>query len=111
MTKLKPWYAKPLHRLGIMRSPSLNMFGVPFGPWGLGEYTPRMFRYYRSQAARSMEYRSENFLLRDALRTIGTDCENVIDGNCVQEGRTRGAEYGAEKWCHACVAADALGLR
>jgi hypothetical protein len=37
-------------------------------------------------------------------------CETFTSGRCLDEnsGRTRGAEYGAERWCDPCVARDAL---
>lgn len=47
----------------------------------------------------------------DALRTIGTECETFTAPPFCSDpgsGRTRGAYYGAEKWCDACIAREAL---
>jgi len=47
----------------------------------------------------------------EALRLIAGDrCETFTRGRCSDplSGRTRGAQYGAYRWCDACVAADAL---
>ncbi|MGH7743259.1 MAG: hypothetical protein ACREQ5_00355 [Candidatus Dormibacteria bacterium] len=44
-----------------------------------------------------------------ALKLIDrTGCTNFTSGRCWDDGRTRGAQYGADAWCDACVAADAL---
>lgn len=46
---------------------------------------------------------------REALGTIGTDCENYTgDTTCVSVGRTRGGQYTAEAWCVRCIARVAL---
>lgn len=45
-----------------------------------------------------------------ALRLIDRHgCITYTRGRCWDSGRTRGARYGADAWCDACVAADALG--
>lgn len=46
----------------------------------------------------------------------GTDnhCSNYTGGSATcrkpNSGRTKDAEYGADRWCDACIAADGLGL-
>jgi hypothetical protein len=48
----------------------------------------------------------------DALRLIDRHgCTTFRVGRCLDpySGRERGAEYGADAWCDACVARDALG--
>lgn len=35
-------------------------------------------------------------------------CTNYTTGRCWDAGRIRGAEYGADSWCDACVARAAL---
>ena len=47
--------------------------------------------------------------LRAALMLIGTTCESFTSGSCVRD-RNLFASYGADKWCHGCIAASALGL-
>lgn len=47
--------------------------------------------------------------LRAALTLIGTDCANYrAHYTCVTAGRTRDAQYGADRWCEQCIARDAL---
>lgn len=48
---------------------------------------------------------------RKALRLIaGIRCTNYTAGSCRDSGsgRTKGAYYGADKWCDACIATDGL---
>ena len=40
----------------------------------------------------------------------GQKCEVVTTGDCRSSGRILGARYGADKWCSACMAAEALRL-
>lgn len=49
--------------------------------------------------------------LVEALKLIAGDrCENYTSGSCIGDrGRTKDAPYTAERWCDACIAADALG--
>jgi hypothetical protein len=51
-------------------------------------------------------------ILAEALFVLDGPCANYIADSwtCRTEGvgRTRGARYGAEAWCHQCVAHDAL---
>jgi NTP pyrophosphatase (non-canonical NTP hydrolase) len=50
-------------------------------------------------------------IMRLALELIDRDgCTTNTRGRCWDEGRQRGARYGADAWCDACVARDALGL-
>ena len=47
----------------------------------------------------------------DALRLIDRDgCEHFTRGRCLDpsSSKTRGARDGADAWCPACIAADAL---
>jgi hypothetical protein len=46
----------------------------------------------------------------DALTLIANRrCEHYFSGSCRTDGsRTRGAQYGADRWCDPCIAADAL---
>lgn len=47
----------------------------------------------------------------DALRLIDRyGCTRNARGRCWDAGYVRGAEYGDNAWCDACVAADALGV-
>jgi hypothetical protein len=48
---------------------------------------------------------------REALERIGTVCTNHVKPyTCRDEGsgKTKDAQYGADQWCDACIAADAL---
>lgn len=46
----------------------------------------------------------------DALELIGKGgCSNFWQGHCEASGRVRGAQFGADAWCDACIANDALG--
>lgn len=48
--------------------------------------------------------------MRAALLLIGgVGCENFTRGHCEANGRQRGAEFGADAWCDACIANAALG--
>lgn len=49
--------------------------------------------------------------LRSALELIDRNgCTNLTRGRCWDtNSRQRGAKYGADAWCDACVARDALG--
>jgi hypothetical protein len=54
---------------------------------------------------------SELSRLRDALTHIAEDgCESYTTGpgSCINAGRSRDAEYTADRWCDQCVAYDAL---
>lgn len=47
---------------------------------------------------------------RPALELIDREgCTNFTSGRCWDYERQRGAKYGADAWCDACVARDALG--
>lgn len=49
--------------------------------------------------------------VRDALMLIDKyGCTNFIGERCSDpgSGRVRGARYGADAWCDACIARDAL---
>lgn len=49
--------------------------------------------------------------MRAALMHVGgMGCETYTKGSCVDSGRTKDAQYGADRWCDACVANTALGL-
>lgn len=49
-------------------------------------------------------------MMRLALELIDRNgCTNFTSGRCWNYGRQRGAEYGADAWCDACTARDALG--
>lgn len=51
--------------------------------------------------------------LRSALELINRNgCSNFTRGRCTDpySGRARDAHYGANRWCDACIAADALGV-
>lgn len=47
-----------------------------------------------------------------ALRLIAEGgCENFTSGSCVTAGNRHPlARYGADQWCHACIASTALGI-
>lgn len=50
-------------------------------------------------------------VLRAALRLIaGKSCHSYTTGlgSCPEAGRRRNARYGADRWCDACIAHDAL---
>lgn len=53
--------------------------------------------------------RAEN--LESALNLIGTECSTFTGpATCVEDGsRTRDGEYADERWCHQCIAREALG--
>lgn len=38
----------------------------------------------------------------------GERCSSFTSGTCGHAGRTRGAPYLADAWCHECIARDAL---
>ena len=67
-----------------------------------------------SGRARAGEQQRE--IVLDALRLIAgaaPHCENYRAAPFCrdpQSGRVRGAQYGADRWCDPCVAADALAL-
>jgi hypothetical protein len=53
--------------------------------------------------------------MKAALYQIGTDCTNYHpykDGSmtCRQSDRTMDSEFGASRWCDACIASYGLGL-
>lgn len=48
-------------------------------------------------------------VLAEALILIaGERCSSFTSGTCGHAGRTRGAPYLADAWCHECIARDAL---
>jgi len=48
--------------------------------------------------------------MRSALKLIaGEKCSNFTSGDCKSAGRTKNAQYGADRWCDACIARDGLG--
>lgn len=53
-------------------------------------------------------------ILIDALRVIiafyssPNGCETFSSGDCNSAGRSRDAEFSADRWCNVCIARDAL---
>lgn len=50
-------------------------------------------------------------IFAEALMVIGSQCENLTSAlgcRSASSGKTRGAHYGADRWCYPCVARDAL---
>jgi hypothetical protein len=47
-----------------------------------------------------------------ALRLIGTKCSRYTRGRCSDNpGLSKDARYGADRWCHECIAAEALEVQ
>jgi len=61
----------------------------------------------------SQELRTKEKKLRVARRALkllaGDGCTNYWGGTtCVTNGRKKNAQYGADRWCDACIARDGL---
>jgi hypothetical protein len=59
---------------------------------------------------RELQFHKElNARFAIALRLIaGPQCEHFTSGNCQINGRIKGAIDGADSWCKACIASEAL---
>lgn len=56
------------------------------------------------------ELEAQNAALIDALRQVGRDgCTTFVGpSTCVDSGRSRNAEWAADRWCDGCIATVAL---